>query len=37
MDKNDVQQAFVIAVLLALRDVVLDMKTVDPYFDEISQ
>ena len=31
----DIQQAFAIAVLQALRDVVLDMRTVDPYFDEI--
>jgi len=31
----DIQQAFAIAVLQALRDVVLDMKTVDPYLDEI--
>jgi hypothetical protein len=31
----DVQQALAIAVLQALRDVVLDMKTVDPYFEEI--
>lgn len=31
----DLQQAFAIAVLQALRDVVLDMKAVDPYFDEI--
>jgi len=31
----DLQNAFAIAVLHALRDVVLDMKTVDPYFDEI--
>ena len=31
----DFQHAFTIAVLQALRDVVLDMKTVDPYFDEI--
>lgn len=31
----DLQQAFAIAVLQALRDIVLDMKTVDPYFDEI--
>jgi len=31
----DFQQAFAIAVLQALRAVVLDMKTVDPYFDEI--
>lgn len=31
----DFQHAFAIAVLQALRDVVLDMKTVDPYFDEI--
>ena len=31
----DLQHAFAIAVLQALRDVVLDMKTVDPYFDEI--
>jgi len=29
------QHAFAIAVLQALRDVVLDMKTVDPYFDAI--
>jgi len=31
----DLQQAFAIAVLQALRDVVLDMKEVDPYFEEI--
>ena len=31
----DLQHAFAIAVLQALRDVVLDMKAVDPYFDEI--
>ena len=31
----DLQHAFAIAVLQALRDVVLDMKMVDPYFDEI--
>jgi hypothetical protein len=31
----DLQQAFTIAVLQALRDVVLDMETVDPHFDEI--
>ncbi|WP_339105890.1 transcriptional regulator TrmB [Haloterrigena salinisoli] len=31
----DLQQAFAIAALQALRDVVLDMKTVDPYFEEI--
>jgi hypothetical protein len=31
----DLQQAFAIAVLQALREVVLDMKTVDPYFGEI--
>jgi len=31
----DLQQAFAIAVLQALRDVVLDMKAVDPYFEEI--
>lgn len=31
----DLQHAFAIAVLQALRDVVLDMKTVDPYFDDI--
>ncbi|MCL9815181.1 helix-turn-helix domain-containing protein [Natranaeroarchaeum aerophilus] len=31
----DFQQAFAIAVLQALRDVVLDMETVDPYFGEI--
>ena len=29
----DLQYAFAIAVLHALRDVVLDMKTVDPYFE----
>ena len=29
------QHAFAIAVLQALRDVVLDMESVDPYFDEI--
>jgi hypothetical protein len=31
----DLQYAFAIAVLQALRDVVLDMETVDPHFDEI--
>jgi hypothetical protein len=31
----DLQNAFAIAVLQALRDVVHDMRTVDPYFDEI--
>lgn len=31
----DFQHAFAIAVLQALRDVVPDMETVDPYFDEI--
>jgi hypothetical protein len=31
----DFQQAFAIAVLQALREVALDMKTVDPYFDKI--
>ncbi len=31
----DLQHAFGIAVLHALRDVVLDMKAVDPYFDDI--
>ena len=31
----DLQQAFAIAVLQALRDVVLDMETVDPYLGEI--
>jgi len=31
----DLQHAFAIAVLQALRDIVLDMKSVDPYFDEI--
>ena len=31
----DFQHAFAIAVLQALRDVVLDMKSVDPYFEEI--
>lgn len=31
----DLQYAFAIAVLQALRDVVLDMKTSDPHFDEI--
>lgn len=31
----DLQHAFTIAVLQALRDVVLDMKTVDPYFEDI--
>jgi len=31
----DLQQAFAIAVLHALRDVVQDMETVDPYFDDI--
>jgi len=29
------QHAFAIAVLQALREVVLDMQTVDPYFDDI--
>ncbi|MFB1063071.1 helix-turn-helix domain-containing protein [Natrinema sp. H-ect4] len=31
----DFQHAFAIAVLQALREVVLDMQTVDPYFDDI--
>jgi len=31
----DLQYAFAIAVLQALRDVVQDMETVDPYFEEI--
>jgi hypothetical protein len=31
----DLQQAFAIATLQALRDIVLDMNTVDPYFDDI--
>jgi hypothetical protein len=31
----DIQHPFAIAVLQALRAVVLDMKAVDPYFDEI--
>jgi hypothetical protein len=31
----DLQYAFTIAVLHALRDVVQDMKPVDPYFDDI--
>jgi hypothetical protein len=31
----DIQHAFAIAVLQALRDVVVDMETVDPHFDEI--
>jgi DNA-binding transcriptional ArsR family regulator len=31
----NLQPAFAIAVLRALRDVVLDMETVDPYFDDI--
>lgn len=31
----DLQHAFAIAVLHALRDVVLDMKAVDPYFEDI--
>jgi hypothetical protein len=31
----DLQQAFAIAVLHALRDVVQDMETVDPYFEDI--
>lgn len=31
----DLQPAFAIAVLQALREVVLDMQTVDPYFDDI--
>ncbi|WP_138004627.1 DUF7437 domain-containing protein [Halalkalirubrum salinum] len=31
----DLQYSFTIAVLQALRDVVVDMRTVDPYFDEI--
>ncbi len=31
----DFQPAFAIAVLQALREVVLDMQTVDPCFDDI--
>jgi len=31
----DLQQAFAIAVLHALRDVAQDMETVDPYFEDI--
>ncbi|QLH77255.1 helix-turn-helix domain-containing protein [Halosimplex rubrum] len=31
----DLQPAFAIAVLQALREVVLDMKAVDPYFEDI--
>lgn len=31
----DLQEAFAIAVLQALREIVLEMRTVDPYFDEI--
>lgn len=31
----DLQPAFTIAVLHALRDVVLDMQTADPYFEDI--
>jgi hypothetical protein len=31
----DLQSAFAVAVLQALREVVHDMRTVDPYFDEI--
>ena len=31
----DMQNAFAIAVLQGLRDVVLDMKAVDPYFEDI--
>ncbi|RQG90929.1 DUF7437 domain-containing protein [Natrarchaeobius chitinivorans] len=31
----DLQHAFAIAVLHALRDVVLDMRAVDPYFEDI--
>lgn len=31
----DLQHAFAVAVLQALREVVLDMETVDPYFEEI--
>ena len=31
----DLQPAFAIAILHALRDVVLDMQTVDPYFGDI--
>jgi hypothetical protein len=31
----DLQSAFAVAVLQALREVVRDMRTVDPYFDEI--
>lgn len=31
----DLQSAFAIAVLQALRDVVRDMQTVDPYFEDI--
>lgn len=31
----DLQHAFAIAVLQALRDVILDVKTVDPYFEDV--
>ncbi|HKL30635.1 MAG TPA: helix-turn-helix domain-containing protein [Natrialbaceae archaeon] len=31
----DLQHAFAIAVLQALREVVLDMKSVDPYFEDV--
>jgi len=31
----DLDHAFVIAVLQALREVVLDMRTVDPYFEDV--
>lgn len=31
----DLQYAFAVAVLHALRDIVLEMESVDPYFDEI--
>ncbi|OIB58199.1 DUF7437 domain-containing protein [Natrialba sp. SSL1] len=31
----DLQHAFAISVLHALRDVVLDMKAVDPYFEDV--
>lgn len=35
MNRDRVQPAFAVAVLQALRDIDRDMKTVDPYFDEI--
>lgn len=31
----DLQHAFAIAVLQALRDVILDVKTIDPYFEDV--